>query len=388
MRIEEVKQKVIEELGSDSFADPTSWDLIENKIPEEHWHYLFDRDGASEFAAKLPDIFPAEYIGMDQDAQVCWERIGNFFKNRGRVHEALSIYRGLYDQLLLSQEKTTRRLHKGAPLVWMSDCYAAMNFAVLAKRYLMLALCEDAISASGVVSPHTTGVYFRLVWGSGLAHANLIEYGVRIFELWKANPLECAYPEWLLQELDQDWMTEMPAPREAVVYSVNTRYVKHLLSQLGEPTGKILECLAEYSLSCMPGCRTKRRERSGSTDYDVVCSMEGFEVDFRSELGRYFVCECKDWKSPADFGSFAKFCRVLDSTKSRFGVLYSKQGITGDGRTRDAEREQLKVFQDRGIVIVVVDENDLEFVANGGNFINLLRTKYERVRLDLTHSSQ
>jgi hypothetical protein len=111
--------------------------------------------------------------------------------------------------------------------------------------------------------------------------------------------------------------------------------------------------------------------------------MEGFEVDFRSELGRYFVCECKDWKLPADFDTMAKFCRVLDSTKAKFGILFSKNGITGEGKTKDAEREQLKIFQDRGMVIVVVDQKDLKSVAKGANFINLLRRKYETIRLDL-----
>jgi len=82
----------------------------------------------------------------------------------------------------------------------------------------------------------------------------------------------------------------------------------------------------------------------------------------------------------------AKFCRVLDSVKCRFGILFSKCGISGEGCTRDAEREQLKVFQDRGMVIVVVDEKDLKHVADGGNLVSLLRAKYERVRLDLTHT--
>ena len=123
-----------------------------------------------------------------------------------------------------------------------------------------------------------------------------------------------------------------------------------------------------------------------STDYDIVCSMEGFDVDFRSELGRYFVCECKDWNKPADFTAMAKFCRVLDSVKSKFGIVFSREGISGAGATRYAEREQLKVFQDRGTVIVVIDEEDLKRVADGANFINILRKKYERVRLDLMDS--
>jgi hypothetical protein len=187
----------------------------------------------------------------------------------------------------------------------------------------------------------------------------------------------------VLQHIDQDWLTEFPSPAEANVYVANTRYVKNLLSKLGSSGGTALEQLAEYMMLCMPGCRTSGRRRSLSTDYDIVCSMEGFDVDFRSELGRYFVCECKDWNRPADFTTMAKFCRVLDSVKSKFGILFSRGGISGAGAARYAEREQLKVFQDRGMVIVVVDEEDLGRVASGADFINILRRKYERVRLDL-----
>ena len=115
--------------------------------------------------------------------------------------------------------------------------------------------------------------------------------------------------------------------------------------------------------------------------------MEGPELDFRSELGRYFVCECKDWDRPADFTTMAKFCRVLDSTKSRFGILFSRSGISGQKQTLYAAREQLKVFQDRGMVIVVIDFKDIERISAGENFINLLRTKYESVRLDLSKGS-
>ena len=47
-----------------------------------------------------------------------------------------------------------------------------------------------------------------------------------------------------------------------------------------------------------------------------------------------------------------------------------------------AAREQLTVFQDRGIVIVIVDGQDLKFIAAGANLINVLRGRYEAVRLD------
>lgn len=356
---------------------------IEEKLPPELLSRLVHRDGADKLLAELPKTFSPERTATAPDARRAWELVGLFYLNQRRFHEALSIFTCWYNHLLTAQANSDEWTHKGYPLVWMSECYSQMGFPVLAKRYLMLTLCEDAIKDKGIIPPEASGVYFRLVWRHGLTDAELKRYAIEIFNLKEKNPDDSLFPEWILQELDQNWMTEFPSPMEVGVYSTNTRYVRYLISKLGDPTGNTLERLAEYLLSCMPGCRTKRRQRSYSTEYDIVCSVEGFEVDFRSELGRYFVCECKDWKEPADFTVMAKFCRVLDSTKSRFGILFSKSGISGEGETKDAEREQLKVFQDRGVVIVVVDKDDLKYVVDGGNFINLLRKKYERVRLDL-----
>jgi hypothetical protein len=53
------------------------------------------------------------------------------------------------------------------------------------------------------------------------------------------------------------------------------------------------------------------------------------------------------------------------------------------GKATDAKREQIKTFQSRGVVIIVLGEADLKQVAAGENFITMLRRKYEKVRLDL-----
>ena len=89
----------------------------------------------------------------------------------------------------------------------------------------------------------------------------------------------------------------------------------------------------------------------------------------------------RSWK--ADFTAIAKFARVLESAKARSGIIFSRQGISGEARAVDAERELLKLFQDRGIAILVVSLTDLDQVATGRNFIEMLRSKYDAVRLDL-----
>ncbi len=125
------------------------------------------------------------------------------------------------------------------------------------------------------------------------------------------------------------------------------------------------------------------RTRSESTDYDVVCAPEGTPLDFRSELGRYFLCECKDWDKPADVTAARKFAGVLRSAKCRFGIIFSKNGISGETRTKSAERELLKIFQQDDVAVIAFSESDLTRVASGANFIAVLRAKYEQIRLDL-----
>jgi hypothetical protein len=267
----------------------------------------------------------------------------------------------------------------------MSECYAGMGYRATAHRYLMLTLVEDAIKGGGEIT-FGSGTYPRLVWSGLLSEDELKRYAKKAHELYVSNQLKASYPEWVLQGLDRDWITQAPAPSEAAVFDANRRYLDRLINRLGDGSGRNLEALANYLLSCMPGCRTAPgRQSSFSTDYDVICSVEGLETDFRSELGRYFVCECKDKsREPATVTDLAKFCYVLDSIKARFGILFSKRGISGEDGTQYASRERLKVFQNRGIIIVIIDEQDLNHLRNGANFISLLRRKYEEVRLDLS----
>lgn len=352
---------------------------------------LTRRDGAAIFPEQMKKKFPAEKYaksGMNGDINKAWETVGLLYMNtQSRAGDALDVFEHFYNWLLEYQEKTQTYLHKGYALVWMAQCCNLLNYHTLAKRYLMLTLCEDAINLMGDINPNTSGVYFRLVWQYGMNDKDLRKYVVSIVDKYRRNQKEGLFPEWILQDLDNEWITTFPSPTESMFYRANRRYIKYLMQNLGNRSGDYLERLAEYIISQIPGCRTYRHTRTLSTDYDVVCAMEGTQVDFRSEFGRYFVCECKDWEKAADFTTVSKFCRVLDSSKCRFGILFSKKGTTGsrnDITPKYAARELVKVFQDRGMVIVVIDKNDLKDVAEGKNFITILRTKYEENRLDLS----
>lgn len=362
-------------------AEASVFGEIDKKVPEELRYFLTTREGATMICESLPrGVVPGP---IDQEnVQDVWHLCGLYFLNLGRFYEALAVFSTLYDEMLRYQQDSGKHVHKGVPLVRMSECHGSLGHAVLAKRYLMLTACEDAIRDKGKINAEG-GVYFRMVWSHGMTHWALLGYAQKMYDLSRGHPEDAFFPEWVLQELDDQWITEYPSQEENAVYVVTRPYVHHLLARLGSDAGRNLERLAHYLLACMPGCRARMRTRTESTDYDVVCAVEGAALDFRSELGRYFICECKDWDDKADFTAMAKFCRVLDSAKCSFGVLFSKKGISGEGEATNAEREQIKVFQQRGMVVVVVSEADLRAVADGANFLTMLRSKYEKVRLDL-----
>jgi hypothetical protein len=349
------------------------------------WVLLLDNPGgAATLAEQLPAALSAVKVAEDgTDERHVWEWIGLYYRANQRWHDAIVIYSAMYLHFLRYQLDEQIRVHKGMPLVWIADCYAAVGNIPLSKRFLMLTLIEDAITMEGDVDPIKTGSYFRLAWRHGLPDIEIKRYSQEALAVSKSDSDRANFPEYVLQQLDQNWLVEVPSANDSGIYVLNTVYIEYLMQDLGDKSGRALENLADYLLSCIPGCRTAKRQSSYSTDYDIVCSMQGPDIDFRSEFGRYFVCECKDWSKAAGFSEFAKFIRVLDSIKARFGIMFAKEGISGERGTTDASREQLKVYQDRGLVIVVVNLDDLEFVARGGNFITLLRTKYERVRLDL-----
>ena len=361
---------------------------IQAKVPKEFLEIIQKRDGSFEVLAKLKSDFTPTQIVSNPSAnleQRIWELLGLQYKANHRYYESISIFKALYEHMLLWQIENSKWTHKGMPLVWISDIFSEMGLTVLSKRYLMLTFVEDAIAENGKISPDSSGVYFRLVWNFGLADFELDKYQKAIIKIYGESTQQALFPEFVLQSLDKEWMIELPSPKEITNYLVNPLYIDELLKNIGDGTGKSLEYIASYLLSCMPGCKTNTRlnQKGNTTDYDVVCSIDGLVLDFRSELGRYFVCECKDWNKPANFTTMAKFCRILTSVKSNFGIIFSKNGITGEGEELYAEREQLKVFQDSGIVIVVVDLKDIENIKSGQNLINLLRTKYEKIRLDL-----
>lgn len=94
---------------------------------------LDKRDGAPLLIKKLSEAYSPEQIcvpytqeTLEQKSDVgapqrLWECVGHFYRFQSRFYEALSIFTALYDHMLSAQFKKNTWVHKGMPLVWISE---------------------------------------------------------------------------------------------------------------------------------------------------------------------------------------------------------------------------------------------------------------------------
>src|SRR5262245_10000787 len=83
---------------------------------------LPQRDSGAILLERLPRRWRPRQVATKGKAQRAWELAGLFLLNTGRYHEALAIFWRLYQQMLTAQT-SVGHVHKGMPLVWISDCF-------------------------------------------------------------------------------------------------------------------------------------------------------------------------------------------------------------------------------------------------------------------------
>ena len=192
---------------------PSLLDQITTLKPEIRDLIERRNSGAKLLRVLTLNVAPVDVATSEGDR--VWELCGNYLFNQQRFHEALFLFLQLYD-LKLAAQTTVGRVHKGSPLIWISHCFSTLGFLVHAKRYAMLALCEDAVQGKGTVSPDG-GAYFQLMWKGGMRETDLNGYAKRGFQIEQQDPKLGQYPEALLQGLDNNWISEVPSTAEFVL---------------------------------------------------------------------------------------------------------------------------------------------------------------------------
>lgn len=148
--------------------------------------------------------------------------------------------------------------------------------------------------------------------------------------------------------------------------------------------GDALEELAAYLMCHITGCFPVRNASTRDFENDLVVRNLSRHVSPALDiLGRYFLVECKNWQDAVGASHLSYFANRVRYGRASFGILFARSGITtGKGTGVDDATFMLhRAYHQDGIVMVVVDQEDLEsLAASRESVLQLLLRKHDEVR--------
>lgn len=149
--------------------------------------------------------------------------------------------------------------------------------------------------------------------------------------------------------------------------------------------GNALEKLAAYLFLLIPGWLPLRsvQDEKQTAEIDLVVRNLQPNANLMADiLGRYFIVECKNWDKPVGSRDVGYFLNKIRQSHASFGVIFSREGITGDGDEEKAAKELTpRAFHEDKSVCIVISRSDLRRLQNGETtFRTLLLELFEEFR--------
>jgi hypothetical protein len=152
-----------------------------------------------------------------------------------------------------------------------------------------------------------------------------------------------------------------------------------------EKKGKALENLAQLLFDTVPSLKCKYKNlqtRSSEIDLVIEYDRSKGQIALFEELGRYCLIECKNWSKPVGVVPVRDFMGKLDKCKTRLGIIFAKNGVTGVDSGADALREIQSRFDRDGVYLLVFSLQDLKSIKSGRDFEIALDLKADNLRFD------
>ena len=174
-------------------------------------------------------------------------------------------------------------------------------------------------------------------------------------------------------------------------YEINPHYFGSLLNKINEQfsnttqKGNSLEQLATYLFLLIPGLVPRRNllEETIAFESDIVVRNLNRNANLISDMfGRFILSECKNWEKTVTVKEVGYFLFRMRLTHSHFGVLFAKNGITGDPAKETAARSLIrKTFHEDGNICIVIDETILQMIHHKSiSFLSCMMLENEKVR--------
>ncbi len=156
-------------------------------------------------------------------------------------------------------------------------------------------------------------------------------------------------------------------------------------AETNDQKGKSLEEVTRFLFASTPELRCKYANlHTKSSEIDLVIEYDSSKgrIPLFEDTGRYCLVECKNWSKPVGVGPIRDFMGKIDKCRTRLGVIFSKNGVTGVNSGVDALREIQSRYDRDGVLVLVFSLEDLRAINDGRTFIEAIDRKADHIRFD------
>lgn len=172
-------------------------------------------------------------------------------------------------------------------------------------------------------------------------------------------------------------------------YSINIDELHEAINRLDEvesahEKGEAFEDLAGLLFGGIEflSVRNKRLD-TNTSEIDLVVEYGGHnEKTIFDEYSRFILVECKNWSNTVGVPQIRNFKGKMDKSHTDFGIIFAREGITGD-EGADAIRWIHDYFQRERNIIIVIDDNEISRMQSGESFYDILDDLLYQRRFDL-----
>lgn len=275
------------------------------------------------------------------------------------------------------QLKAKKRLYRAMAAFTLTSIYRESGDLGAAMRWALLTQAHD------ILGDHDAGggggkMLLRTMLGmseSELSCLNGIAGSAR-------NKVRDAHDDWTIPEgFAEDAVLEFALqnpgqvhlfgqPSRVREFPLSKAFFRILLDRI-EPIpaytttekGRALEHLASYLFLLVPGWLPSRNvmDRDRALENDVLVTNLEWESNLTAELlGRHFLVECKNWEASVGSRDIGYFLYRMRLTHSKFGIVFAKNGISGETDRIAATTLIGRAFHEDGSACVVLTRDDLE----------------------------
>ena len=123
------------------------------------------------------------------------------------------------------------------------------------------------------------------------------------------------------------------------------------------------EYLAIFLITVIDGLTVIGHDTRGASEEIDLWVENDSTNSFWQKVGHIFIVECKNWGDPIGVQQVRNLSSIMETKNIGFAILLARNGITGD-KWHDAVTVIRDDFK-KGRYIVVLDQTDLEEIANG-----------------------